>query len=216
MRADIVEAAPVLDSPLDRLDARLKVVLTLVFVIAVVVTPIRLWGVYVLEATLVLFAYGLGRRPWRTLLARLGVVLPFLILIAGSVVLARALQGGWALGGQVLIRALLALTATITLVVTTPFPRILAALDRLHAPTMLLSILAFMYRYLFVLVEELSKMRRAKLARTFRRDLSTEVRLLANFVGILFVRAFERAERVHAAMQARGWTGSLHHLDEDG
>ncbi len=214
MRADLVNPAP-LDSLLDRLDARLKVVLTLTLVIGIVITPIRLWPLYVLEAAVVLLGYGLSRRPWRLLATRLALMLLFLVPIAGSVVLSRALQGGWALAAQVLIRALLALAAMVTLVATTPFPRILGALARLRVPSLLLSILAFMYRYLFVLAEELARMRRAKLARTFRSDLRTEVALLANVVGILFVRAFERAERIYSAMCARGWDGTLHHLGED-
>ena len=72
-----------------------------------------------------------------------------------------------------------------------------------------------MYRYMFVLVDELDKMRRAKLARTFYPSLWWELRLMANFVGILFVRAFERAERVYAAMCARGWRGNVPTKDGD-
>jgi cobalt/nickel transport system permease protein len=63
-----------------------------------------------------------------------------------------------------------------------------------------------MYRYLFVLSDELVRMRRAKLARSLRWNLWSEFRLLGNFWGVLFVRAFERAERIHAAMCARGWS----------
>ena len=99
------------------------------------------------------------------------------------------------------------------LIVTTPFPAILTALARLRLPSTLVSILAFMYRYLFVLLDELARMRRAKLSRTFQSHWRTELVLVAQLAGLLFVRAFERAERVYAAKHARGWNGRSHSRD---
>ena len=194
-------------------DVRARVVVTVLFVVVVVITPIRWWPAYVAEAILVGAAYAIGGRPWRLLLVRLAAVLPFLVLIAGSVVLSRAMQGGWELAAQILCRAVLALAAMATLTVTTPFPAILTAMARLHMPDTLVSILAFMYRYIFVLGDELTRMRRAKAARTFQGDWRTELVVAAHLSGMLFVRAFERAERVHAAMCARGWTGRFYSPD---
>jgi cobalt/nickel transport system permease protein len=113
-----------------------------------------------------------------------------------------------------LVRAWLCLIVMLMLVATTPWAKLLGALEWLRVPRVLLWILAFMYRYLFVLSDELARMRRAKQARTFRRNWWWELELTAHFVGVLFIRAFERAERVHAAMCARGWHGELSLRDE--
>lgn len=200
-----------------RLDARLKLLLALSFALLVIATPelvglvfAERWAVWFflgVEAWIVLVIYAVAGLPWRYLALRLLAVLPFLMLLALGVPLSRGLEKGWNEGAQLLARSLMTLTVMITIVATTPFRRLLAALERLHVPRVLVSIVAFMYRYMFVLWDELDKMRRARLARTFYPSIAWDIRLMANFVGILFVRAFERAERVHAAMLARGWRG---------
>jgi cobalt/nickel transport system permease protein len=209
MQADFLDRYSRGSSLVHRCDARLKLLATLGLVAAVIATPLAWWPLYGLEAALVLGIYALARLPWRYLVVRLLALLPFLVLLAGSVPLARGLASGWDVAGQLLARALIALAAMITLTATTPFSSLLAALARLRVPAVLISILAFMYRYMFVLIEEWQRMRRAKLSRTFYPGIRWEARLMANFAGILFVRAFERAERVYAAMCARGWTGTM-------
>ncbi len=215
MRADFSASGDGRRSAADRLDPRLKLIFTLVFVVGIVLTPVRWWPLYLAEGGVILLAYAATGQPWRLLATRLAVMLPFLVLIATSVVLARALQTGWGLAIQILARALLSLSAMVTLVASTPFPKILVAMAQLRVPSIFLSILAFMYRYLFVLLDELARMRRARLARTFEQRSRTELLVVANFTGILFVRAFERAERVYAAMCARGWDGTVRYLDRD-
>jgi cobalt/nickel transport system permease protein len=71
-----------------------------------------------------------------------------------------------------------------------------------------------MYRYLHVLTEELDRMVKARRSRTFRRSGRLDWVLLTGLIGILFLRAFERGERVHAAMLARGWDGTIRTLDD--
>ena len=225
MQVDFLDRYSRGTSPVHRLDARVKLVLSLVLVTSVIATPELVglvfdepwpcWFFYAVEAWIVLAIYTLARLPWRYLALRLLAVLPFLLLLALAVPLTHALEKGWNEAAGLLARSLISLTVMITLVATTPFSRLLTALGRLHVPQVLISILAFMYRYMFVLVDELNKMRRAKLARTFYPSLWWELRLMANFVGILFVRAFERAERVYAAMCARGWRGNLPTKDGD-
>jgi cobalt/nickel transport system permease protein len=204
-------------SPVHRLDARLKLVFGLLLAILIIATPelVRLlfhdsfavWFFLGAEAWMVLVTYAVSGLPWRYLALRLLAVLPFLLLLAAGVPLSRGLNGGWNEGAQLLARSILSLTLMITVVATTPFSRLLVAFERLRVPRVFISIVAFMYRYMFVLWDELEKMRRAKLARTYYPSVWWDFRLMAQFVGILFVRAFERAERVHSAMLARGWGG---------
>src|SRR5262245_13886885 len=202
-------------SVVHRLDARVKLLLTLASAFLVIATPELVavffkeqWAVWLffgLEAWLVLVIYSIAGLPWRYLAMRLLAVLPFLSTLALAVPLSRGFEDGWNAGAQLLTRSLITLAVTITTIATTPFGKLLAALERLHLPKVFISVVAFMYRYMFVLWDELEKMRRAKLARTFYPSVWRETRLMANFVGILLVRAFERSERVHAAMLARGW-----------
>jgi cobalt/nickel transport system permease protein len=96
----------------------------------------------------------------------------------------------------------------------TPFHKLLAALRKLHVPVLLVSTLQFMERYRYVLVDELDRMVTARRARTFARGRELPWTLLSGLIGMLFLRTFERAERVHGAMLARGWHGILRHLDD--
>ena len=186
MQVDFLDRYSRGKSIVHRLDARWKIVIALVLVACVLATPWNLWPLYLWEAGLVLCFYLIAGLPWRYLMVRLLAMLPFLLLLASAFPLSRGLDGGWELAA-----------------------RLLGGLARLAVPQVLLSILAFMYRYMFVLADELEKMRRAKLSRTFYPSLWGDVKLMGTFVGMLFVRAFERAERVYAAMLARGWTGKM-------
>jgi cobalt/nickel transport system permease protein len=88
---------------------------------------------------------------------------------------------------------------------TTPFSQILKVLRTWRMPALLITTVALMHRYLFVLADEAERMRRARSSRTFSRRRRFGWRALASVVGQLFVRASERAERIYDAMCARGW-----------
>ena len=88
---------------------------------------------------------------------------------------------------------------------TTAFSEILRVLRAIHVPWLLLTTLTLMYRYLFVLADEAQRMRRARLSRTFIHDRWRTWKSLGTVIGQLFVRSTERAERIYAAMCARGW-----------
>lgn len=118
--------------------------------------------------------------------------------------------------GSILIKNSLAFGAMLTLAAVTPFHKLVTAMRRLGVPPMLVATLQFMYRYLHVLTEELDRMVLARRARTFRRTGRLDWGLLTGLIGVLFLRALERGERVHAAMLARGWDGTLRTLDDPG
>ncbi len=124
---------------------------------------------------------------------------------------------GWEKMAGVLTKGMISFTVVLVLVYTTPFARLLRALRQCGAPQLLVAILAAMHRYLFVLVEELERMRRAQYARTFdcpRRLSPVTVSNGVRAVAMLFVRCSERAERVHAAMLARGFDGEIRTFEE--
>src|SRR5205085_10364285 len=160
---------------------------------------------------------GLSGVPPRELLARwLGflVLVGFLALMVAPSHPRRGALGLAPVALTIVAKNSLAFLATLVLVNVTPFRTLLVALRRLGVPRALVATLQFMYRYLFVLTDELDRMAQARRSRTFRRSGRLDWGLLTGLIGILFVRAFERGDRVHAAMLARGWDGTIRSLDD--
>jgi cobalt/nickel transport system permease protein len=202
---------------LHRLDARLKLIASLVFVLSVIVTPIGWWTALGIEGLVLAFVVGfagispreLGRR-WLAFFVFFG----FLTFMVAPAHPARVRHGLGVVAASILIKNSLALLIMLVLAATTPFHKLLAALRKLGVPPVLVATLQFMDRYRHVLMDELERMSTARRARTFDRRGSLAWSLLTGLVGMLFLRTFERAERVHGAMVARGWTGVIRSLDD--
>ena len=216
MQLEFLERYSEGDGPLHRLDARLKLVATLAFVVVVVATPVGWWRPLAAGALVLAFVVGLSGVPPRELLARwLGffVLVAFLALMVAMSHPSRAELGLGVVLLTILAKNSLAFLATLVLVNVTPFRKLLTAMRRLGMPQVLVATLQFMYRYLHVLADELDRMVKARRSRTFRRSGRLDWGSLTGMIGVLFVRAFERGERVHSAMIARGWDGTVRNLD---
>jgi cobalt/nickel transport system permease protein len=216
MRLEFLERYSEGDGPLHRLDARVKLVATLAFVVLVVATPVGWWRPLAAEALALAFVVGLSGVPPRSLLVRwLGffALVGFLALMVALAHPRRAELGVAVVLLTILAKNSLAFLATLVLVNVTPFRKLLAAMRRLGMSPVLVSTLQFMYRYLHVLADEMDRMVQARRSRTFRRSGRLDWGLLTGLIGVLFLRAFERGERVHAAMIARGWDGTIRSLD---
>jgi cobalt/nickel transport system permease protein len=216
MRLDFLEPYREGNGPLHRLDARVKLIATLAFVVLVVATPIGWWRPLAGEALVLAFMVGLaGVSPRDVLVRWLGffVLVGFLALMVAPAHPERAELGIAAVLLTILAKNSLAFLAMLVLTGVTPFPKLLGAMRRLGMPLVLVATLQFMYRYLHVLADELDRMLKARRSRTFRRSGRLDWGLLTSLIGVLFVRAFERGERVHAAMVARGWDGTIRTLD---
>lgn len=142
------------------------------------------------------------------------VILPFTFggetLAAGPLELSRE---GLRLAALLYLRALALLTVGLALVYSTPMVVLLQALQAFRLPRVLLEITLLTYRYLFTLWWELTRMRWALATRGFRaRGSLRSHRTLANVVGVSLVRSVERTERIHFALQCRGFQGRLHSL----
>jgi len=219
MRLELRERHAEGDGPLHRLDARIKLIAAVLLVVAAVATPAGAWRLFAAQGLLLAFLIGLSGAPPREMVRRwLGflVLVVFLALMVAPAHPRRAELGLSVIVLSVLAKNSLAFLVMLTLVSVTPFYRLLTALRRLGVPPALVATLQFMYRYLHVLTEELEHMVLARRARTFRRAGGLDWGLLTGLIGILFLRAFERGERVHAAMIARGWDGTLRTLDDSG
>ena len=189
-------------SPVHRLPAALKFSAALACVFLIVLLPRNAWLAHGLVATVLAAIAIVARSNLRQLGIRLLLLEPFVIGIA---LLALLRPGGWPLFLSVMTKSTLCLATMVLLTATTRFSDLLGVLWRARVPALLVTTLALMYRYLFVLVEEMERMQRARRSRTFAAGKGAAWRGSAQVAGQLFVRTSERAERVYLAMCARGW-----------
>jgi len=236
MKYSFIDRYSELDSFVHRLDPRTRIVTTLAFVLAVVAIPPTRWPAFVLYAILIGSLILLARLPPLYALKRSAVILPFVLMITASVpFLGRGEMAGsynlwlWRLSvtydgltvlWNTLAKAWLSTLGLILLSATTPFPRLLRGLERLGLPRVMVMILSFMYRYIFVLVDEAMRMQRARESRSvatshpFSRRWLWQISALGGVIGTLFIRSYERGERVYRAMLARGYDGEIRTLSE--
>ncbi|CCG04633.1 cobalt ECF transporter T component CbiQ [Blastococcus saxobsidens] len=209
-------------SPVHRLAPQVKLVGVLTFALVVVATPVEAaWApaVYAGDLLLVLgVAAVAGVAPAR--LARglvvevpfvaFAVLLPFVARGPRVEVFGLSLsENGLATGGGILAKATIAVLAATVLAATTEPRELLRGLERLRLPQLLVQILMFMIRYADVVGGELQRMRVARESRGFRSGGLRGLRVMAATAGALFVRSYERGERVHLAMLSRGYGGRL-------
>jgi cobalt/nickel transport system permease protein len=216
------------DTWVQRIDPRVKVLAAAGFIVSMALLPDGAWLAYALSWGLVMaLALAAQIEPWFVIKRSL-LILPFL-LAAVTVVFTLPgqvlWQGPWGLtisdAGlvrflSIVLRSWISVQMAILLTATTRFPDVLHALRHLYVPAILVSILAFMYRYLFVLVDEASRLLRARAARSATlpgiksgRSLWWRATVAGNMVGQLFSRSLERSEDVYRAMLARGYQGEL-------
>lgn len=225
MRHAFIDKFSHLASPIHALDPRVKLLATLAFILCVFLTPpARIAQLPLLGALILLLAL-CSRLPLLFLLRRSGELWIFFLLVAvflplrpGTPWLKLAL-GPWrgALtyeGLQLLIffslRAWLSLFAVVLLSQTTSFAQILKSLEYFRLPRLLILLMSFLYRYLFVLVDEGQRLERARLARSFKESNWKKIKGFSALIATLFVRTYERGERVYLAMLARGYAGETH------
>jgi len=219
-----------LDSLIHRLDPRTKFIASLAFVM--VLTPIRNCQAFAFYFGLIATLLIISRLPPLYVLKRSLLIFPFVLLIAifipffkpgevaGSYNIwlwqVSVTYDGLLVLANVAIKAWLCILSLILLSATTKFADLLRGLKQLGIPKVIILILSFMYRYIFVLVDEVMRMRRARDSRNFGGGRLRQLRTLGNMLGTLFIRSYERGERVYAAMLARGFDGevrSLHQLN---
>ena len=213
-------------SPVHGLPAHTKVVSLLLFVCAVVATPPQQWWAFVTYAGFVVVVVSLARLPALVVVRRcvievpfvvFAVVLPFVATGARTEVLGVSLSEAGLLGAwNLLAKGTLGVVAAIVLAATTTPRDLLGGLDRLRLPRFLVAILGFMIRYAGVVAGDLQRMRIARESRAFPGGGLRHLRAEAAGVGSLFVRSYERGERVHQAMVARGYTGVMPSLGAEG
>lgn len=197
----------------------LKIVAVFSFVLVVVLTPKTAYFVFALNALALLAVIKVAKLKYREVLPRLVVEVPFLFFAVlmpffGSgeqvdVLGVSLYKAGLIAGGAILIKGTLGVLASVILAATTTAKDIIAGLQRLKFPALIVEIASFMLRYVAVVTDELQRMTIAQQSRGFIATGPKQWRAVARTSGALFIRSYERGERVHLAMLSRGYTGTL-------
>ena len=206
-------------SPLHRLAPQVKILGAITLVFCFVATPrSAFWAFGVYAAVLVSLTF-VARIPPSFALRRMAIEIPFLILalllpILGSGervdVLGMSLSeaGMWD-AWNILAKATLGLATAVILGATTQIPEILSGLDGLKMPSVVTAIAGFMVRYIDVIASDWSRMRVAMASRGHDPRWLAQIGPLARTLGVMFIRTYERGERVYLAMRSRGYTGTM-------
>ncbi|MFE5074098.1 cobalt ECF transporter T component CbiQ [Streptomyces halstedii] len=211
-------------SPVHRLPPHCKLVAVLGFVVVVVSTPREALWAFALYAVLLAAVAAVARVPAGFLLKRLVIEVPFVAFallmpfvvpgeqteLLGLTVSVPGLWGAW----NVLAKGTLGVAASVLLASTTELRSLLLGLQRLRLPPLLVQIASFMLRYGDVITDELRRMSIARRSRGFEARGVRHWGVLAKTAGALFIRSYERGERVHLAMVSRGYTGTMPVIDE--
>lgn len=231
LNASTIDRYQVGTSRIHRLDPRVKVAVTLLFIVSNVLLPDGAWLAFAAAWGCVVAVSLLAGLGLAYPLTRSFVALPFALVAVSAVfalpgrpILAVTL-GPWDLVAtdaglvrfaSIVVRSWLSVQMAIVLTATTRFPDLLHALRHLRLPPLIVAIVSFMYRYLFVLIEEATRLLRAREARSARPaagggggSLPWRARVAGNMAGQLFLRSYERSDRVYQAMLARGFRGEF-------
>jgi cobalt/nickel transport system permease protein len=192
-----------LDSPVHRAPASLKLLAALALVLGVAMVPVGRAG-WVLGVLVGIVGLSRAARvPLSAFAARIAIAEPFVL---GVAILALFQGRGVTVFLAITLKSTTCIAAVQLLAHTTPFSDILDVLRRVRVPALLIHTLALLHRYLFVLVDETHRMRRARAARTWQTHRWGTWKALSSVIAVSFVRSAARAERVYTAMRARGWS----------
>jgi cobalt/nickel transport system permease protein len=205
------------DTVVHNAPAEVKIVCLLVFVLAAVATPREMFWPFAVYAVIVMAVWRLARIPLRWILPRMLIEAPFLVLavllpfaeggqrieVAGLQLSVTGLYAAWG----IVVKGTLGVAAALTVAATTSATELPAALSRLGVPAVVTSVLVLMIRYVDLLAAEAGRMRMARISRGDSPRALHQAAAIAKGIGALFLRSYERGERVYVAMLSRGFDG---------
>ena len=207
-----------------RLAPQCKLAAQLLFVMVVVATPREAFWAFAVYAVVVIALIRLAEIPPGFVAKRLVFEVPFIAFavllpfigrgertdVFGPALSVEGLWGAW----NIVAKATLGLAVSILVAATTTMPEFLRGFERLHLPWAFTSTASFMIRYFDVIADEMQRMKVARESRAYDPRWIWQVRAVAASAGALFIRSYERGERVYLAMLSRGYAGSLPRVDE--
>lgn len=218
------------NSSFNKLDPRIKIISFFGFIVFINLTPPTSFITFLFYFTLIIFLIILSQIPLSFIFKRSLVVIPFVLIISiflpfmnqGKIIYKYSLwflelnitDRGVLVFFSVLIKSYLSVLCMVLLISSINFSTFLKALEKLRFPKLIVIILSFMYRYIFVLYDELIRMKIAKESRSVCSSKWFNIKVLSNMIGVLFIRSLERAEFVYLAMCSRGFNGKINTIYE--
>jgi cobalt/nickel transport system permease protein len=211
-------------SRIHRLDPRAKLLGFVGLTVVAVTAPITAWPVWVVCASVLVLVAAAARIGPRTVWRRARLILPLVLFVGAFVPFARSghvvaslgpfdiTREGLEVWAAASVKATVGTVSAVMLAATTAYPQVLRALEALRVPRTVTMIAAFMYRYLFVIVDEVQRMRAARDARGYRPRTMFGAGAVGRVASALFLRTHARGERVYLAMLSRGYDGRMRHL----
>ncbi|MFZ0391875.1 MAG: cobalt ECF transporter T component CbiQ [Calditrichia bacterium] len=214
------------NSLVHRANARLKLVMLLLFVLSVVSVPSRRFSAFILLCIIPLLLAILSGIPVSHFLSKIFKIYPLIFIMT---FLLPFLPSGeknlqifslriWETGIfkflMINLKAFLSIFMSVVIISTTDFSALLKGMEKMKIPSPILQILSFMYRFIFLLIDEGERMQMARQSRYIKLPLRLRLQTGARQIGVFFVRTFERGERVQQAMDARGFSGKIYLLNE--
>jgi len=235
MHVDIFDQFQFSESKVHSLDPRIKVLVAVAFILSNALLPDGSWLAFGVAWFFLLLANDLSNLGLGFTLKRSVIALPFAVVAVSAIFSPRGEPlGVWDLGfmtliptdaglirfASILLRSWLSVQIAILLVATTQFPDLIHALEHLRLPRTLTTIIAFLFRYLFVLTNEVFRILRAREARSARLpgvsgggSLGWRLKTTGSMAGQLFTRSYERSDRIYQAMISRGYAGHIRTLN---
>lgn len=206
-------------SPIHQLPPHFKILSLLAFLLVCVATPIeRYWAFIGFFTTIFIFLW-IAKLPVLTIAKRATIEIPFLIFAIlmpffskgerFEIYFFEVSRAGAIAAISIVAKGTLGVLTAILLSGSTPAREILRGFELLKMPSLLVQIMTFMLRYMNVITDELERMKVARLSRGFEERGIRDWKFIAGTAGALFVRSYERGERVHTSMIARGYNGEL-------
>ncbi|MDD5772031.1 MAG: cobalt ECF transporter T component CbiQ [bacterium] len=206
------------DTFIHRLDPRAKFIVTLVFIFMVISFPKHEISGLIPFLIFPVILVALADIPIKIILKKLIVVSPFALMVGiFNPMLDRkilislfgiGISGGWISYLSIIIKFILTISSALILIATTSFPGICMAMENLGMPNIFILQLMFIYRYIFILGEEVVRTNNARELRSFGKK-GYEILTAGNILGSLLLRTIDRSERIYQAMCARGFNGKI-------
>ncbi|MFH1612919.1 MAG: cobalt ECF transporter T component CbiQ [bacterium] len=212
-----------LKSPIHQLDPRSKIIFFLLYIFFVITILPNDFLQFIAYFIIMFIVILISRIPLIYILKRTCVIIPFILLIAIFIPFSKKTQieNSYNIGylfvshnrlwifWNMLIKSFLTILAMIVLSSTTKFSTLLKGLEFFKIPKILIMLLSFMYRYIFVLIDEAQRIEHARNSRYFGGEYLRQIKTIGNIIGCLFIKTYERGEKIYQSMLSRGFNGEI-------
>lgn len=194
------------------LDPRVKFIFTILFILFIITSRDNDYIRFIIYFSIILIIILLSKIPLNYIFLRSLVIIPFALIISIFNIFFR--ENGLNIFYNIVIKSFLSILSLILLSSTTNFTNLLKGFEKMHFPYIFIQMLSFMYRYIFVIMDEMMRLKVARDSRYFGGRFFNQIKVFGNIIGLLFIRSYERGERIYNSMLSRGFDGSINTMND--